>query len=207
MHTTGLSFKYDEGNMLQFPDLQINSGKHTLIIGSSGSGKTTMLHLLAGLRRPHAGKVELLGKELGSMNVSELDRFRGRHIGMVFQVPHFIRSLSVLENLTLAQSLAGYQPDPGKCLEFLTRLGLKDKAKKKTHELSVGEQQRVAIIRAIVNQPDIILADEPTSALDDENTQHVIKLLRDQADSVGATLVVVTHDQRLKDNFSETVSI
>lgn len=192
---------------MHFPDLRIEPGKHTLIIGSSGSGKTTLLHLLAGLRRPASGSVTLLGKDLHAMDTSELDNFRGQHIGMVFQVPHFIRSISVLENLTIAQSLAGYSPNAAKCTEMLKRLNLGDKVHEKTHQLSVGEQQRVAIIRAIINQPDIILADEPTSALDDENTRVVIELLRQQADAVDATLIVVTHDQRLKDTFSETVRL
>ena len=207
MQTSGLSFQYEKGEEISFPDISIESGQHTLIIGASGSGKTTLLHLLAGLRKPRSGKIELMGQSLSDMPQDKMDRFRGQHIGMIFQVPHFIRSLSVMDNLSLAQSLAGYKPDEQLAEELLGRLNLGNKASKFTNELSVGEQQRVAIIRAIINKPDIILADEPTSALDDINAEKVIELLRTQADSIGATLVVVTHDQRLKDKFSETVRL
>ena len=205
--TEGLSYTYKGGQHLSFSDIQIKKKEHVLIIGKSGCGKTTLLHLLSGLRRPNEGKVVVMDKDISTMEISEVDRFRGNHIGMIFQVPHFIRSLSVIENLLLAQSLAGVTKNRMHCAKLLEELNIGDKADKNTDELSVGEQQRVAIARALVNEPEIIFADEPTSALDDENTEQVIQLLQRQAQLHGATLIVVTHDQRLKDNFKHHIAL
>jgi len=126
---------------------------------------------------------------------------------MIFQVPHFMRSLNVNENLALARSLAGKPAQQSHIDDRLKDLNLFEKKRKKTSQLSVGEQQRVAIIRAVINQPKIIFADEPTSALDDHNTEQVINLLKNQADRCDATLIVVTHDQRLKDNFTNRIEL
>ena len=145
--------------------------------------------------------------DITSLSTDKLDSFRGQHIGMIFQVPHFMRSLNVNENLALAQSLAGKPTQQSRIDDRLKDLNLIDKKRKKTSQLSVGEQQRVAIIRAVINQPKIIFADEPTSALDDQNTEQVINLLKDQANSCDATLIVVTHDQRLKDNFTNRIEL
>jgi len=178
-----------------------------LIIGPSGCGKTTLLHLLAGLRSPTSGSVKVLDTEITKLSSDKLDNFRGQNIGMIFQVPHFMRALNVNENIALAQSLAGQSVDQVRIDNRLRDLNLLEKKRKKTQELSVGEQQRVAIIRAVVNQPKIIFADEPTSALDDHNTDQVIDLLKSQADQCEATLIVVTHDQRLKDNFTNQIEL
>ncbi|MDG2247355.1 MAG: ATP-binding cassette domain-containing protein, partial [Flavobacteriales bacterium] len=126
-------------------------------------------------------------------------------IGIVFQTAHFVQSLSVEDNLILPQYLAGGAVDRSKAKEILTRLNLKHKLQEKTRNLSIGEQQRVAIARALMNTPSIVLADEPTSALDDKNAEEVISLLEEQAALSGAGLVIVTHDQRLKDRFSKRV--
>ncbi len=207
IRTSHLSYTYEGGQQLSFADITIDQGDHTLIIGASGCGKTTLLHLLAGLRKPTSGTISILDQDITSMTSAAVDRFRGRHIGMIFQVPHFLRSLNVTENITIAQSLAGQHPNPKKVKQLLSDLNLQGKEHKKTHQLSVGEQQRVAILRAMANQPKIIFADEPTSALDDHNTEQVIELLKSQADHHGATLIVVTHDQRLKDNFTNLISL
>jgi ABC-type antimicrobial peptide transport system, ATPase component len=205
--TEGVTFQYSDYDPIVFPDIHVDRGEHTLLIGQSGCGKTTLLHILAGLRKPQKGEVRILNQEITKMPSSKLDQYRGRHIGMIFQVPHFIKSISVLDNLTMAQSLAGIDLDRSHCISLLDNLGLADKVRKKTWELSAGEQQRVAIARSLVNRPEIIFADEPTSALDDKNTEHVINLLRRQADEHGATLLVVTHDQRLKDNFDNKIDL
>jgi len=205
--TEGLSFKYTGQDPINFPDLSIDRGQHTLLIGQSGCGKTTLLHILAGLRKPLKGNVHILDQDITQMSTAKLDQYRGRHMGMIFQVPHFIKSISVLENLIVAQSLAGVDTNRTHCISILDSLGIADKKAKKTWQLSVGEQQRVAIARSLVNRPEIIFADEPTSALDDKNTEHVVDLLRTQSDEHGATLLVVTHDQRLKDNFDNKIDL
>jgi ABC-type lipoprotein export system ATPase subunit len=127
-----------------------------------------------------------------------LDTFRGKHIGIIFQKPHFIRSLSALENLLLTQTLSGNKSDKAKALNLLDRLAIAHKAHQKTHMMSIGEQQRLAIARALVNAPAVILADEPSSALDDHNCQQMIDLLLQVANDGNANLIVVTHDSRIK---------
>jgi len=178
-----------------------------LLLGRSGSGKTTLLQLLGGLRTPQKGKVVVAGTEIKSLSAAQLDQFRGKHIGIVFQQSHFVKALNVQENLLLAQQLAGEKPSKERAIELLDRLSLKHKLHAKTSDLSQGEQQRVAIARALMNHPEIILADEPTSALDDYNCEEVIKLLKDQAVAENATLLIVTHDERLKSQFDKSVEL
>lgn len=207
IRTSQLSYTYERGQQLSFEDIEIQQGVHTLIIGASGCGKTTLLHLLAGLRKPTSGTISILDNEITAMTSSDIDKFRGSNMGMIFQVPHFLRSLDVIDNITLAQTLSGHDAQADKVKSLLSDLNLKGKGHKKTNQLSLGEQQRVAILRAMINEPKIIFADEPTSALDDTNTEQVIELLKAQADKYGATLIVVTHDQRLKDNFNNMISL
>jgi putative ABC transport system ATP-binding protein len=202
---SGLKFAYDGGEQMSFPDIRCDKGEHWLLLGSSGSGKTTLLHLLAGLRTPVAGEVRIGETELGSMPASQLDVFRGRNIGIVFQQPHFVRSLNVSENLLLTQYLAGVKPNQERISQMLYRLGIQHKEQAQTSELSQGEQQRLALARALINNPAVILADEPTSALDDGNTDAVINLLEEQAERSDATLLVVTHDTRLKSRFEKHI--
>lgn len=207
LETENLQFSYDGKNQLRFPDVQFGKGEHWLLLGQSGSGKTTLLHLLGGLRTPKSGSVTIGNTCLNSLSSSQLDKFRGKNVGIIFQVPHFVRSLTVGENLELAQKLAGEIIDRGRIRKLLGRLGIGHKLNSKTSDLSQGEQQRVAIARALVNRPKVILADEPTSALDDVNTEEVIRLLEETASEVNATLLVVTHDKRLKDNFSKQIQL
>lgn len=207
LQTNQLQFSYTGAQTMTFPDFTCKKGEQWLLLGQSGSGKTTLLHLLGGLLSPTKGEVKVGETSLKSMSTAALDKFRGKHIGIIFQKAHFVRSLTVQENLILAQQLAGVTIDKTRISDLLNRLNVGHKLHAMTNELSQGEQQRVAIARAIVNQPDVILADEPTSALDDENCEEVIQLLEEQAAAVGATLLVVTHDGRLKERFEKQIVI
>lgn len=208
LQTHGLKYRYaDSGPLMAFPDLSIDRGKELLLLGASGTGKTTLLHLVAGMRTPTKGTVELAGVPFSDLASSERDRVRGQQLGIVFQTAHFVRSLSVAENLALARSLAGLAPDPDRIHSLLDGLGLHHKLNARVDALSVGEQQRASIARAVVHAPGLILADEPTSALDDTNTDAVLDLLRQHAAETGAALLVVTHDQRLKDRMADRVEL
>ncbi len=204
IQTHQLQFSYpNSGSVFEFPDLKCGGGDCLLILGKSGVGKTTLLSLLGGVLMPTSGDVRLGDVLLSSLGRSELDQFRGKNIGLVFQQSHFINGLSVLDNLLLAQHLAGQKPNKLYLLDLLKRLNIDDKAPSKPSLLSQGEQQRLSIARALVNNPQLILADEPTSALDDEHCSEVITLLKHQAKKAGSALVVVTHDQRLKTEFDQ----
>ena len=207
LSTSALTFAYPNGASFEFPDLNVGQNEGLLVLGNSGTGKTTLLHLLAGLMNPTGGTIELDGTELATLKGSARDRFRGKNIGLVFQQSQFIRSISVLENLRLARSLAGLSQDDSLAESLLTELGISERKNAKPNELSIGERQRAAIARALVTKPKIVLADEPTSALDDENCEAVAALFERTVKGHGAALVIVTHDQRLKNRFQNSVSI
>ena len=205
--TKQLQFSYTRNQVMNFPDFNLQKGEHWLLLGQSGSGKTTLLHLLGGLLSPTSGSIQIGTTELGQLRASALDQFRGKNIGIVFQKSHFVRALTIGENLALAQQLAGLKPNRERIIELLERLNIGDKLRLKPDRLSIGEQQRAAIARALINQAPIILADEPTSALDDHNATEVINLLEEQAKAQGSTLLVVTHDKRLKDRFPNQIAL
>lgn len=193
-----LTHAYNGATVLNVASWQAEQGAQWLMLGPSGSGKTTLLHVLAGILRPTSGQVAVANQDLIALAPSALDRFRGKHIGIVLQRLHLIDSLSVLNNLLLAQYLAGEPQNASRVREVLTRLDLGDKANARPHELSHGQAQRVAVARAVVNSPKLLLADEPTSNLDDTRCMQVLDLLLTQAKACGATLVIATHDQRIK---------
>lgn len=205
--TTHIQFAYNSQMEFKFPDLAVQKGEHLLILGNSGKGKTTLLHLLAGFLKIHSGSICIGDTKLEKLNGFERDLFRAQNIGVIFQVPHFIASLSLMQNILWAQKLARKRPNNKEVLELMERLNLAHRANSTIGQLSQGELQRASIIRGIINHPVLVLADEPTSSLDDDNCQKVIQLLEEQTDNVGAALVVVTHDQRLKDFFNNTIQL
>ena len=204
--TKGLNFKYNEQASFSFPDINLGKDENLLIIGSSGIGKTTLLHLLAGLLESNSGSINLYGQDISKLTQHQIDKFRGQNIGIVFQKPHFVNSLTVKENLQLAQYL-GNKKDQNRIIDILSSLDILDKENKKPKKLSQGEKQRASIAMAIVNSPKLILADEPTSSLDDENCDRVIKLLKKQASEFKAQLIVITHDNRLKKHFKKSIKL
>lgn len=205
--TNQLTFEYGPTKQFSFPNLTCADREALLILGRSGTGKTTFLHLLALLLRPKSGAVTINQTDLTTLSPAETAAFRAKHVGIIYQKPHFVSSLSVLDNLLLANYLANKPQKKERARELAEQLGFSEQLTKKTNQLSQGEQQRVSIARAVMNQPDVILADEPTSSLDDENTNRVVALLRQQSEQIGASLIVVTHDQRLKDVFQNRVNL
>lgn len=207
LRTENLGYAYDRKTRLNFPNIECQTGEHWLLIGNSGCGKTTLLHLLGGLLTPKEGQVAIGDTQINQLSGAKRDQFRGQNIGIIFQKSHFVRALTVSENLALTQQLAGEKVDKKRIQQLLDRLNIGHKLNAKTSSLSQGEQQRVAIARALINKPKVILADEPTSALDDKNTEEVIQLLEESAREVNATLLVVTHDGRLKSRFPNTIQL
>lgn len=197
-----LRHAYDGTEVLHVAAWQVEQGSQWLVLGPSGSGKTTLLHILAAILGPTSGNVNVAGQDLAALKPAELDRFRGRHIGIVLQRLHLVASLTVGKNLLLAQYLAGVPQDGTRVREVLADLDIAGKADAYPHELSFGQAQRVAVARAVVNRPKLLLADEPTSNLDDERCAQAYGLLESQARACDATLVIATHDQRIKARMS-----
>ncbi|MCX2492530.1 ATP-binding cassette domain-containing protein [Pedobacter sp. PF22-3] len=204
IRVSSLAHVYDKGRRLKFPCWEIGDMEQWLLLGASGSGKSTLLNIISGLLKPSQGAVLINGTDLYTLPVRGLDRFRGRHIGIIFQRPHLIRSLDVLDNLELAAVMAGLPIDHERNRSLLADLGISDLAKNYPDQLSQGQLQRVSVARALVNKPDLLIADEPTSSLDDENANQVIKMLTTQAKDNGAALIIATHDSRVRDHLTKT---
>lgn len=203
--TRNLQFSYAPDKKFHFPDISCPDNETLLVLGQSGKGKTTLLHLMALLLRPESGTVTIGQTETTQVSPARMSEVRAREIGIVYQRAHFVSALSVMDNILLPNYLAGKPQNRNKAMHLAEQLGLAMHLKKKTNQLSQGEQQRVSIARALMNDPNVILADEPTSSLDDDNCHKVIQLLKRQSSDIGASLVVVTHDQRLKDEFTNRV--
>jgi ABC-type lipoprotein export system ATPase subunit len=203
----GLSHRYGANEPIRIPDWKVAQGERWLVLGPSGCGKTTLLHVLAGLVRPSEGQVEVAGENLLKLEGARLDRWRATTVGIVLQALHLVKHLSARDNLRLAQYLAKAPQDDARIDDTLGALGVGAKSARRPSELSQGEQQRVAIARAVVNRPKLVLADEPTANLDDASAATVIDLLAEQAARHGATLVVATHDARVKGKFRERLEL
>lgn len=207
IQTSRIAFQYPQGPSFEFPDLMCSQNDTLLILGNSGTGKTTLLHILAGILKPQSGSIEISGKDISQLNSKTLDQFRGKNIGLIFQTSHFVQSLDVMDNLILPNFLTKEKINKSRAQELLNQLNIGSKSNQKSGNLSIGEQQRLSIARAVINQPKLILADEPTSALDDENAEIVINLLEKIAQENDAALVIVTHDSRLKNRYKNRVEL
>jgi ABC-type lipoprotein export system ATPase subunit len=202
-----LAYTYSAGPGFSFPDFDLASSETLLVHGKSGVGKSTLLNLLALFESPNAGSIQIANTEVSSLSSSDKTRFRAKNIGMVFQKNYFIKSLSVLDNLLIARHLAHNKPQKSVALQLLEELNIAHLSKKNISQLSGGEQQRLSIIRAIINEPKLVLADEPSSALDDLNTVKVYEMLERQCKNLGASLLIVSHDQRLKNLISRNIEL
>jgi len=202
-----ITFKIGGQSILDRLSFSVKEGENLLITGSSGSGKSTLLSLLAGFQKPAAGSIRFGGTDILSLSKRSADQFRADNIGFVFQTSHLIPFLTVQENLDVALSMAGKRASESEVIALLDRLGIKALAEQKAQDLSVGEGQRLGVARALIGRPKWIFCDEPTSALDDDNTAAMIALLKEEAARGDASLIVVTHDQRLKPHFENQLEL
>jgi ABC-type lipoprotein export system ATPase subunit len=202
-----LQFSYSEQKKFSFPTFSCAKRETLLILGNSGTGKTTLLHLMALLLSPKSGSIKINNQELANLSAQETAKVRANHLGIIYQKSHFVNSLNVIDNLLLANYLADKKQSIEQAKLLANNLGFSELLDKKTSLLSGGEQQRVSIARALMNNPAVILADEPTSNLDDENCERVIELLENQSKNIGVALVIVTHDQRLKNRHKNVIHL
>ena len=205
--TKNITFSYNKDQNFIMPDLFCQAGSTILVTGNSGKGKTTYLHILAGMLQPNSGEILIDNTDFTNLKGSKADKFRGKNIGVVFQKSHFIASLSVLENLEMASWLATGKKHTKRAKELLNKLDILEQAHKQPSQLSVGQQQRVSIARALMNEPKVLLADEPTSSLDDKNADNVIELLESLSKEYKAALIIVTHDSRIKAKFTNQITM
>ncbi len=195
---TDLHFAIGGRTIIENLSFSQKPGEHLLLLGASGVGKTSLINLITGLATPDKGSVSICGEEMSSFGGADRDDLRRRTTGIIFQTLRLISALSVRDNLRLAQRLAIGSVNDSKINGLIDTIGISQRADARPRQLSQGEAQRAAIARALVGNPRLIVADEPTSALDDHNAEIVAKLLLDRADEEGATLLIATHDQRLK---------
>lgn len=190
---------YGSLHVLKGVDISITQGEIVSIAGSSGAGKTTLLHILGTLDSPDGGELWFNGQRLDNMKPKELAAFRNKHIGFVFQFHHLLPEFSALENICIPGWIAGENQTTlkKKALGLLDRLGLSERAEHKPSQLSGGEQQRVAVARALINDPEIIFADEPTGNLDSANATSMHNLFKQLRDELNQTFLIVTHNEEL----------
>lgn len=195
--------------VLKGVSLEIDSGEVVSIVGPSGAGKTTLLQIMGSLDKPDSGSVLYDGTDIFSMNEKKLAAFRGSHIGFVFQFHQLLPEFSSMENIIIPSLIAGHSRNEAesRAVELLEMLGLADRAAHKPSELSGGEQQRVAVARALVNNPDVVLADEPSGSLDSHNKEELHRLFFDLRDRLGQTFVIITHDETLAAQTDRTIKM
>ena len=198
------AFRQPDGTalpVLDIPDFRVAAGEQMVLIGRSGCGKTTLLHVIAGISRPDAGKVRIDDWDITLMPESECDRFRAERIGYVFQTFNLLAGFTALENVLLAMRFASGRPDKNRARHLLHRVGLSHRMTHRPAQLSVGEQQRVAVARALANKPRLLLADEPTANVDAGHQQQILDLIREACLEEEVSLVMVTHSHEVAEQF------
>ena len=195
---SGVLHRYGAVTAVEVPEWRAAAGDAWLLAGQSGTGKSTLLHILAGLTRPTVGSVTVNGTDIAALSESARDRWRGRNVGLVPQRLHLVGALDVRDNLRLAQTLAGLRVDDDRVTALLEAVGVVELSRRLPSQLSQGQAQRVAIARSVINRPALVLADEPTANLDDAHAAQALELLRGQAIEARATLVVASHDARVR---------
>lgn len=199
------SFRQPDGGMtpiLDVPAYRVAAGEQTVLVGPSGCGKTTLLHIIAGIVRPDAGRVSLDNVELTKFSEAARDRIRADKLGYVFQTFNLLPGFSALENVLLGMTFAARRTSAERARRLLDRVGLSHRMNHRPTTLSVGEQQRVAVARALANQPKLLLADEPTANVDPRNQQQIIDLIRETCLEEKIALVLVTHSLEVAGQFS-----
>ncbi len=199
LQARGIKKSYGNLQILKGVDLEVNKAEIVTIIGASGAGKSTLLHIIGTLDRPDQGTVRLNHTDLNTLSSKKLSAFRNEQIGFIFQFHHLLPEFTAIENICIPAFIAkkGKKEAEIKALELLDLLNLRDRANHKPNELSGGEQQRVAVARAMINSPSIILADEPSGNLDSANAESLHHLFKDLRDNLKQTFVIVTHNENL----------
>jgi len=192
-------------HVLSIPEWTLDPGLQVALVGPSGSGKTTFLHVLSGLLTPNEGGVEVCGHRLDRLPEFDLDRFRALHVGYIFQAFNLLQGYTALENVLLGLSFSRQNTGREHAESLLERVGLADRMGHHPSQLSIGEQQRVAVARALAKEPELILADEPTGSLDPANSRAVADLLQEMCSEGQRTLVVVSHDRELANGFDKVI--
>ena len=203
----GIRKSFGNLQVLKGIDLEIGKGEVVSIVGSSGAGKTTLLQIIGTLDKADSGKVVIAGEDVTEFSSDRLARFRNKHIGFVFQFHQLLPEFTALENVMMPAYIAGTSHKEAKqrAMELLDFMGLSERADHKPNELSGGEKQRVAVARALMNNPELVLADEPSGSLDSQNKEELHKLFFDLRDKYGQTFVIVTHDEALASITDRTI--
>lgn len=205
----GITKNFGSLQVLKGIDLHISKGEVASIVGPSGAGKTTLLQIIGTLDKADSGTITIDNTEVSRLSQSKLSEFRNKHIGFVFQFHQLLPEFTAIENILIPAYIAGVKTSVARerANELLSFMGLSDRAKHKPNELSGGEKQRVAVVRALMNQPDVILADEPSGSLDSKNKAELHRLFFDLRDKFGQTFVIVTHDEELARITDRTIHI
>lgn len=209
-----LTFSYHKNKsnteVIHIPKLSLEKGQSLFLYGPSGHGKSTLLNIIAGVLSPSSGHILIDQESVTALSSSKKDLWRGDHLGYVFQNFNLISYLNILENIMLPtkfSKIRNAKADTTRALELIERMNLKEYLHQSVNDLSIGQQQRVALCRALIGDPKLLLADEPTSSLDEKNTQELMNLLKEEKERTGLTMIFVSHDLRLKPYFDRELSL